>query len=330
MAQTTWNAEGVYSINECKDHWLTETQKQTLGNFSIQGEISQSTQRITKEQYDNCFVDGLYNRAIEDFNYKNLYRNVKRRGCFSLPSCGAIYVSARWDDESGSWHFYIVAGVHRAVFLVNIGADLPVIISYQPKDFTTSDCQKAEAKIYTDEGYNLYKQQPDQAFKAAFVAEEEWAVEFGDRLDQLGLKVKNVGRKNGKTLTGYDNLKKVMDTCSLSAVKKATKYTLAELTDTEKAHSNFIGGLSFMLDKAAITLIDEHIKHAVNKAIVNTNFLKKTQHGFARENIALRFAKFYNDSAKRKRTNTIDLPDLCSVMKMDAVSVNTDPVIAFG
>ena len=83
------------------------------------------------EQYDYCFVDGLYNRAIEDFNYKNLYRNVKRRGCFSLPSCGAIYVSARWDEESGSWHYYIVAGVHRAVFLVNIGADLPVIIFHR-------------------------------------------------------------------------------------------------------------------------------------------------------------------------------------------------------
>ena len=266
-------------------------------------------------------VDGSYNRGVEDFSYTNLYENLDRRGGFDYRSASGIITFVRPNKIE-----YVVAGVHRGVFASVKGIPLAVNRYYHKPDNSITECRRIEARVYTDEGYHLYKQTPDQAFKAAYVAEEDWAVGFAKTLKRLKLNVKGIGFLDGTKLTGYQTLIRSIEEFGKPAVIKAGQLLEDELEDETKLNSLFISGLSALVSKEQ-NLVDKYLKKAIDSALTSESFLKRTQHGYAVPNLAIRFANKYNGVVKRKSGNQIDLINLCKRLDVDTTVLSTDGVI---
>lgn len=319
--QTNWDPNGTYTLSEIADKHIKEEQKNNLKNFSVISDVPDNGTLISPENVLKLKVDGKYNRAVEDFSYRNLYENIDRRKGFDYRSASGIITFVRPNGDEVD-----VAGVHRGVFAAVKQIPLVVNRHYHKPDTSIEECRRIEAQVYTDEGYHLYKQTPDQAFKAAWVAEEDWALSFAKTLKKLGLKVKGIGDIDGTKLTGYQTLLKTIDEYKIKPVEKAGELLEDSLEDEDKLNSLFISGLAVLLSKET-NLVDKHVKTAIETALSSDSFLKRTQHGSARENLAIRFGKKYNGVVKRKNKPEINLYELCKSLDVNTEILSTDGVI---
>jgi|TARA_R110000823_G_C15860743_1_gene493141 hypothetical protein len=317
-----WDPNGTYTITQIATFHIKPDQVSNLKNFAVIGEPSENSGAIIQpDQVMDLKVDGTYNRAVEDFSYRNLYENIDRRNGFDYLSASGVITFIRPNGDE-----LTVAGVHRSVMAAIKGIALPVNRHYHKPDTSIEECRRIEAQVYTDEGYHLYKQTPDQAFKAACVAQEKWALDFSKILNRLNLNVKGRGDVNGTKLTGYQTLIKAIDEYKIPAVYKAGELLKDELEDESKLNSLFISGLSALLSKEN-DLNEKTLKKAIDQALNSDSFLKRTQHGSAVPNLAVRFATKYNSISKRKSKGSIDLINLCSRLSLNADILSTDGVI---
>jgi len=317
----TWDPSGTYTLSEIADKHIKPQQINNLKNFSVVGDVPENGAQLSTKDVLKLEVDGSYNRGVEDFSYTNLYENLDRRGGFDYRSASGIITFVRPNKIE-----YVVAGVHRGVFASVKGIPLAVNRYYHKPDNSITECRRIEARVYTDEGYHLYKQTPDQAFKAAYVAEEDWAVGFAKTLKRLKLNVKGIGFLDGTKLTGYQTLIRSIEEFGKPAVIKAGQLLEDELEDETKLNSLFISGLSALVSKEQ-NLVDKYLKKAIDSALTSESFLKRTQHGYAVPNLAIRFANKYNGVVKRKSGNQIDLINLCKRLDVDTTVLSTDGVI---
>ena len=316
-----WDPNGTYGLLSIANHHIKPEQINNLKNFSVISELPKNAIKLEHKQVLELLVDGLYNRGVEDFSYRKLYENCERRGGFDYQSASGIITFIRPDGTE-----VIVAGVHRCVFAAVKGIPIVVNRFIHKPDTSIKECRRIEAQVYTDEGYHLYKQTPDQAFKAAYVANESWAVDFAKTLKSLSLKVKGIGHNDGTNLTGYQTLIKTIDTYGKSSVIEAGNLLQDELEDENRLNSLLISGLSALVNKEQ-NLNDKYLKKAISSALISDSFLTRTQHGSAVQNIAVRFAKYYNGVAKRKSSSTIELVNLCNRLELDPTVLATDGVI---
>ena len=173
-----WDADNTYSINELVQNRIKTNQQINLANFDAlqfpqEGNFPYNNFKIEPKDFGKVLIDGKYNRAVEDFNYQKLYQNIDRRGGFSYPSASGIKIFKRPDGN-----FYIVDGVQRSSFCAVKG--IPIYGNIHEHDNTLSEeeCRQHEAQVYTDMGYHVYSQNAEQNFKAAYVANESWAIDF--------------------------------------------------------------------------------------------------------------------------------------------------------
>ena len=319
-----WDPNGTYKLLAIANHHIKPEQVNNLKNFPIIGECPKNGEvgtRLEHEDVLNLVVDGTYNRGVEDFSYPKVYENLDRRGGFDYRSASGMITFVRPDGEEA-----LVAGVHRGTTAAVKG--MPVVVSrfYHKEGTTIAECRRIEAQVYTDEGYHLYKQTPDQAFKAAHVAQEDWATEFAKTLKRLSLRVKGIGDAEGTTLTGYQTLDKAISAYGKNAAVQAGTLLADELEGETKLNSLLISGLTAFVSKEK-DLNEKHLKKAISAALISSSFLKRTQHGSAVPNIAVRFGKYYNGVTKRKNGNTIDLVNLCTRLDVDPTVLATDGVI---
>ena len=320
--QNNWDPNGTYAIPQIANNHIKQEQITNLKSFAVIGEPSENSGTLlSADEVIKLKVDGIYNRAVEDFSYRKLYENVDRRNGFDYRSASGVITFVRPSGDE-----VVVAGVHRSVFAAIKGISLPVNRHFHKSETPIEECRRLEAQVYTDEGYHLYKQTPDQAFKAAFVAKEDWAMDFSKVLKRLSLSVKGIGQNDGTRLTGYQTLIKAIDEYKKPAVFKAGELLKDELEDEDKLNSLFISGLTALVSKEP-TLNEKVLKKAIDQGLNSDSFLKRTQHGSAVPNLAIRFANKYNSIAKRKSIGNIDLINLCKRLELNADILSTDGVI---
>ena len=316
QSNMVWDVNGTYTIQEIANQHIKPQQQIHLQNFATIGEASEGLYEIKPEQFDTIRVDGEYNRAVEHFYYTTLYNNLKRRNGFSYASASGIIAYQRPDGT-----IVIVAGVHRCVYLFLKGLPIYVELHKHTDGLSLKAMRKIEAEVYTDEGYHLSKQTAEQALKAAYVAREQWAVDFSDTLKRGNMKVKTLGSQEDTALKlhGY---KAVIDTiekykCESNFID-ATEYTNAEFSDEGKVEANFLCGIAILLKYEDSNVVSKYLTSAVSTA--NTlidGFKENLAHGLTKETMALRFAFLYNQvSAKKKNTKSIDLLKLSKHLKI--------------
>jgi hypothetical protein len=321
-----WRANSTYNILQVADHWVSKPQERKhLEDFPTIGTKSKNITELS--DYENIFVDGIYNRAVEDFSYPRLYKNLDRRGGFCYDSAGAVIIYERNDSE-----YVIVAGVHRAVYCTVAKVPIPCVIFKHKPNINLSAMRKKEAQAYTDEGYHLYKQTPDQALKAAHVAEEDWARDLVKLFKQIGVQVKGLGDKSGPSLSGYQTVAKTKKEFNEVCIKNAA--TAIRDSDYFESlstlNSLYLAGLSVLLYFEQ-DLNERVLKSTINSAFENPKYLKYCQHGLARQNLALRYAKKYNDITKvTKAGSNIDLYALAKSVGLNTEVLSTDPVLVNG
>ena len=326
-----WDPNGTYTIQEIADQHIKPQQQINLSNFKAYGTPSQGLFEITPEEYHRVIVVGWYNRAVEHFYYKTLYNNLTRRGGFNYASASGIIAFLRPDGT-----IVIVAGVHRCVFSLIKGISIHVELHKHEDGLSQTQMEKIEAEVYTDEGYHLSKQTPEQALKAAFVAEEKWATDFSSTLSRMGMKVKSLGLQDESAvkLHGHKAIIDTLEKYSESAVIEASEYINEEFSDEGKVDANFLAGLSILIYKSAelgnISLEDKTLTKCVSTAnTLMDGFIANLGHGVAKETLALRFAHLYNQvGSKKKKFISLDLLKMASLLKVKPSQLQFDSFMA--
>ena len=318
-----WDPNNTVTINELVTNRIKAQQQTNLCAFPVRGFPSEvnSLFNIPVENFDNILVDGLYNRAVEDFNYKKLYENVKRRGGFEFESSSGIKAFQRPDKK-----IYLVDGVHRTSFCVVNKIPVYMNLHIHPEKWTEEQCRIKEAQVYTDLSYHQYSQNAEQNFKAAYVAGEPWALELADLLIQLGLHIKTIGNPFGPRLTGYktftDTVKEYGEVAALEAGNLLSDF----MEDRNNINSLLISGLTILTSlKDDFDFKDKYLTKAIATAIGSKGFLKGTPHGKPTQCLALRLAHLYNNQGNgMKQFKSIDLQALCTVSDMPVATLQAD------
>lgn len=318
-----WDPNNTVTINELVNNRIKAQQQTNLCQFPVRGfpTDTDSLFNISPEHFDNIQVDGLYNRAVEDFNYKKLYENVKRRGGFEFESSSGIKAFQRPDKK-----IYLVDGVHRTSFCVVNKIPVYMNLHIHPEKWTEEQCRIKEAQVYTDLSYHQYSQNAEQNFKAAYVAKESWALELADLLKQLGLHIKTIGDSSGPRLTGYktfqDTVKEYGEVAALDAGSLLSDF----MEDRNSINSLLISGLTILTSlKDDFDFKDKYLSKAIATAIGSKGFLKGTPHGKPTQCLALRLAHLYNNHGNgMKQFKSIDMPSLCGVFDMPVANLQAD------
>tara|TARA_B110000285_G_C15021507_1_gene561821 strand:- start:54 stop:1079 length:1026 start_codon:yes stop_codon:yes gene_type:complete len=331
-----WDADSTYTINQLISNKIKPQQVTNLLKFDaidMPNNSKRETQTILPDEFDNLYIDGTYNRAIEDYNYRKLFENLQRRNGFSYPSASGINIFRRPDGK-----LYIVDGVHRASFSAVKDIPIHANIHIHNKNSTDADCRKKEAQVYTDLGYHTYSQSPDQMLKAAYVAGEQWAIDFVNVLQELNLYVKGLGDPSGTKLNGYKtfldtitNSNGTIDIQMREYASEAAEMLHEELKNRTSVKSLFISGLTLLYSKKEYLpiFVEEEIKFAIKQAIGSDKFLERTIHGKPRENLALRFAHLYNNSGKgKKKFTALSLETLCDKFEVETSILKSDSLMA--
>lgn len=323
-----WDPDNTYSIRELIDNRIKQTQQSHLASFDAKQfpkDTDGFTFKIEPEDFDKVFIDGIYNRAVEDFNYQKLYQNIDRRGGFYYPSASGIKIFERPDGK-----YYIVDGVHRSSFCAVKGIPIYGNIHVHDKSLSVEECRQKEAQVYTDMGYHVYSQNAEQNFKAAYVASETWAIDFAKILKKLGMHIKKIGLKTGPKLTGYKTFQDTLKQYDVSYAVEASTLMADKMKGRLAIHALFLSGLTTLLANQDILpkLNDEILKSAIAQGIGAKNFLKGTIHGKPTEGIALRLAHLYNNHGNGMRGfHSIDLGTLCKHLGIPVAAIEADNYI---
>jgi|TARA_Y100000310_G_C20561686_1_gene753390 hypothetical protein len=324
-----WDPDNTYSINELIQNRIKINQQVNLANFDAK-QFPKNTEtnnfKIEPKDFDKVKIDGIYNRAVEDFNYNKLYKNIDRRGGFIYSSASGIKIFQRPDKN-----YYIVDGVHRSSFCAVKGIPIFANLHIHDGKLSPNECRKVEAQVYTDMGYHIYSQSADQNFKAAYVAGETWAIDFAKTLNQIGMHIKNIGQKNGPKLTGHKTFQDTISQYDPSYGIEAASLMSDKMKGRISINALFLSGLTILLaqQEDLPLLNDELLKGAIAQAIGSKNFLKGTIHGKPTEGVALRFAHLYNNQGNgMKGFLSIDLSILCNNFSMPKAIIDSDIYIA--
>jgi hypothetical protein len=318
-----WDPNSTVTINELVTNRIKSQQQTNLCQFPVRGfpTDSKALFNIPVEDFDNILVDGLYNRAVEDFNYKKLYENVKRRGGFEFESSSGIKAFQRPDKK-----IYLVDGVHRTSFCVVNKIPVYMNLHIHPNNWTVEQCRVKEAQVYTDLSYHQYSQNAEQNFKAAYVAKESWAIELADLLKQIGLHIKTIGDSSGPRLTGYKTFQDTVKECGEVAALDAGNLLSDFMEDRNSINALLISGLTVLTSlKDDFDFKDRYLTKAIAAAIGSKGFLKGTTHGKPTQGIALRMAHLYNNQGNgMKQFKSIDMASLCTVFDMPIATLQAD------
>jgi len=325
-----WDPDSTYSINELINNRIKTNQQINLANFNAlqfpqEGNFHYNNFKIEPKDFGKVLIDGKYNRAVEDFNYQKLYQNIDRRGGFSYPSASGIKIFQRPDGN-----YYIVDGVHRSSFCAVKGIPIYGNIHVHDKTLSEEECRQHEAQVYTDMGYHVYSQNAEQNFKAAYVANETWAIDFAKTLRKIGMHIKKIGQKNGPKLTGYKTFQDTLNDYDVSYAVEAAGLMSDKMKGRVSINALFLSGLTTFLANQDILpkLNDDIVKSAIAQGIGAKNFLKGTIHGKPTEGIALRIAHLYNNHGNGMRGfHAIDLGALCKHLGIPVAAIEADNYI---
>ena len=172
-------------------------------------------------------------------------------------------------------------------------------------------------------------QNAEQNFKAAYVANESWAIDFAKTLRKLGMHIKKIGQKNGPKLTGYKTFQDTLSDYDVSYAVEASGLMSDVIKGRISVNALFLSGLTILLAHQDILpkLNDDIMKNAIAQGS-SKNFLKGTIHGKPTECIALRFAHLYNNHGNGMRGfHAIDMSGLCKHLNLPIATLEADNYI---
>ena len=204
----------------------------------------------------DLYVDKNFQRFIA----RKMIQNAKR---FDPELVRPLYVFKRPDGK-----YSVADGQHQVVMGIlytTLGKDveLPCQVREHEKHFTIEQCMVVEAEFFKALNFRRRNVGKVDKLRADIAIGDEPAIEVEMKLDDMGIRIENIGCLTGPEVLGYDKIMEAHKEYGLSSVSKAIKlYQLfqskneaVKWNDVDKPLSGgLIGGIA-----AIFYLINNHL-----------------------------------------------------------------------
>jgi len=194
----------------------------------------------------NLFVD----EQIQRFISQNMIRSAKR---FDGNLVRPLYVFKRPNGK-----YSVADGQHQTVmgiFYTNLGEnlELPCQVRIHPEHFTIEQCLMVEAEFFKALNFRRRNVGKVDKLRADIAIQDEQALRIEQQLDDMGVRVENIGCQTGPEVYGYDKIMEAYHQYSLVNVLKAIKLYISfqknskasKWNDVDKPlNGGLIGGIS--------------------------------------------------------------------------------------
>lgn len=251
---------------------------------------------------DKIRIDILYQRP-EDFDIKNIIKNLNNRGGFSYRAFNAITVYKRADG-----YYYVVDGMHRVIKALLCGVkNIPAVVMYHSKDSTLTEIQETESDTFLALNNDNKKVGKNGTLKAGIIAKNKNALEIERILNECGWCIKGkAGNQENKPLTSYGYLESAYDLYGKDVTVRASAL-LQKYGFLQKPNPTFLFGLCCFLHRIYPDLSqktqDDFIEFIKSKTYTLTSqkeYTEKVCYGMPAETVATRLSQVFNRYAKTK------------------------------
>lgn len=195
--------------------------------------------------------DTTYNR-VDRIHYGNIAKNLKSRGGFSHKSAGAVSLWARPNGR-----LVATKGNHRVTkrYAVDLNPDslIPAEITFHTSE-SYDDIIKAEAGDHNVDCNYRTSQNTDDRFKAAYHADEQWAVNLYNYLNQFSIGIAKTNKKANYEATSYRAITKSRELNEESCSRYLRSFT-------EVVDDNEVGGIATFAATSFLNYFKNSIKY---------------------------------------------------------------------
>ena len=243
-------------------------------------------------------IDVSYQRP-EDFDLKNVIKNLNKHKGFSYQACVSITVYKRSDG-----FYYVVDGLHRVIMAIICGLkEIPATVIPHSATATQEEVEKTESSTFLALNQQNKKVSKNGTLKAGIVAGDEEALFIQDVLNQCGWYIKDKAgdEENGKPISSYGYLIQSWISYGPKFIKMASKL-VQDYGFTTKPSPTFVSGLALFLFKIFPTLKDEvqedflnFIKGKHYASLTQKHYTEKVCYGMPAETVATRLSTAFNN-----------------------------------